>query len=116
MKKGHGYLLSRQCSMLRDTHSTLFASSAAGLPIKNADVRVGIEKRKEVMMTKFVKPIFILFLAAVFVALAIAPPAITAKDVVTMRGYKTSYLGIDTCVCPYELNYNCQCMLLLPVD
>ena len=61
-------------------------------------------------MKNRIKPILIVFLMGVFVALAIMPSNLSGVNSL-IKGQKDVFNGIDTCVCPVGES-NCQCLLL----
>jgi hypothetical protein len=64
-------------------------------------------------MKKFIKPIIILVLAAVFAALLIIPSSLPAQGGTLLAGTPLEVNGVPTCVCPVA-GGNCQCLILDP--
>jgi hypothetical protein len=64
-------------------------------------------------MKKFIKPIIILVLAAVFAALLIIPSSLPAQGGTLLAGVKMEIHGVDTCACPVG-GGDCQCLILDP--
>ena len=64
-------------------------------------------------MKKFVKPIILLVLAAVFVSLLIIPSHLPAAGPVTLSGQLEVHDKVITCICPLN-NNSCQCVILKP--
>ena len=64
-------------------------------------------------MKKFIKPIIILVLAAVFIALLIIPSSLPAQGGTLLAGTKIQIDFVDTCACPVA-GGDCQCLILDP--